>query len=402
MALLTHSETLAFNGFLSSIDFGDALEWSGITPDKLPLIPSQGKEAALAKATKDLMSLEATIRHDEQEISPHHKQQLDVVSSSWPGLPEELAHQQQQGYTYGFNVNSSSRPSRRSTLSGEQRRPSPHDIFAPSPTSHSPAFFDTPGSSSSSYPSSETQASGSRPSPFAAASAPAALNRSRSGSKRSLADSDWPGASAKRRRPSVLAEQPGSPALDAARARSARASSVSSNTTVGGTPRDAEAAPKPALLSPSQKRANHIQSEQKRRANIRKGYEALCEVVPALRDAIRAEDERARAAEDDSRKRKKKAKNGADESEKPDGRAGPKSENVVLSKTIDHLNELLAERMTLTARLHQARAALMPGHPALHYMPNHVDDKGVPLWEREWTGGTGWGDAEDDAGDDDS
>jgi hypothetical protein len=49
---------------------------------------------------------------------------------------------------------------------------------------------------------------------------------------------------------------------------------------------------KPALLSPSQKRANHIQSEQKRRANIRKGYEALTEAVPALREAIRAEEEK--------------------------------------------------------------------------------------------------------------
>ena len=52
------------------------------------------------------------------------------------------------------------------------------------------------------------------------------------------------------------------------------------------------AAAKGTLLSPSQKRANHIQSEQKRRANIRRGYEALCEVVPALREAIRAEEER--------------------------------------------------------------------------------------------------------------
>ena len=45
------------------------------------------------------------------------------------------------------------------------------------------------------------------------------------------------------------------------------------------------------MLSPSQKRANHIQSEQKRRANIRKGYEALCEAVPALREAIKLEEE---------------------------------------------------------------------------------------------------------------
>ncbi|EKM58248.1 uncharacterized protein PHACADRAFT_90008, partial [Phanerochaete carnosa HHB-10118-sp] len=159
---------------------------------------------------------------------------------------------------------------------------------------------------------------------------------------------------------------------------------------------------KPALLSPSQKKANHIQSEQKRRANIRKGYEALCEAVPALREAIRTEEERgscAARAEDDNRKRKKKAKS-SEETEKPDGRAGPKSENFVLQQTIDHLNALLTERTKLMARLNQARATLSPGHPALQYPPNHLDDKGIPLWEREWTGGTGWGDAEDDAGDD--
>ena len=69
---------------------------------------------------------------------------------------------------------------------------------------------------------------------------------------------------------------------------------------------------------------------------------------------------------------------------------------------IDHLNALLDERMSLTARLNQARAALVPGHPALQYSRNHLDDKGTPLWEREWNGGTGWGDAEEDAGDDDS
>ena len=110
---------------------------------------------------------------------------------------------------------------------------------------------------------------------------------------------------------------------------------------------------KGTLLSPSQKRANHIQSEQKRRANIRRGYESLCEVVPALREAIRAEDERERAKvreldglEDgdgkgsgSSRTRgggggeKGKKKKGRGETEKPDGRAGPRSENVVLQKS---------------------------------------------------------------------
>jgi hypothetical protein len=109
--------------------------------------------------------------------------------------------------------------------------------------------------------------------------------------------------------------------------------------------------PKQTLLSPSQKKANHIQSEQKRRANIRRGYEALCETVPALREAIREEEE----AEAEARvngevngkgkavaakgKRGKKGKGGGGEGEekgekdKIDGRAGPRSENVVLSKS---------------------------------------------------------------------
>lgn len=67
---------------------------------------------------------------------------------------------------------------------------------------------------------------------------------------------------------------------------------------------------------------------------------------------------------------------------------------------IDHVQALLAERAALSLRLHQARGALPPGHPALAYSPHHLDDKGALLWEREWTGGTGWGDVEDDGGDD--
>ena len=94
------------------------------------------------------------------------------------------------------------------------------------------------------------------------------------------------------------------------------------------------------LLSASQKRANHIQSEQKRRANIRRGYEALCESVPALKEAIRKEEEETaamleNAASVSSRNaaRKKKAKNVVDDGEKIDGRAGPRSENIVLQKS---------------------------------------------------------------------
>ena len=94
------------------------------------------------------------------------------------------------------------------------------------------------------------------------------------------------------------------------------------------------------LLSASQKRANHIQSEQKRRANIRRGYEALCEAVPALKEAIRKEEEEAAVLLANagggslrSVARKKKAKNTNDDGEKIDGRAGPRSENIVLQKS---------------------------------------------------------------------
>ncbi|KAF9647152.1 hypothetical protein BDM02DRAFT_3098606, partial [Thelephora ganbajun] len=147
------------------------------------------------------------------------------------------------------------------------------------------------------------------------------------------------------------------------------------------------------LLSASQKRANHIQSEQKRRANIRRGYEALCETVPALREAIRKEEEEAAAASTiagsgslHGAARKKKSKNTNDDGEKVDGRAGPRSENIVLQKTVDYIQELNATRDDLLRRLAQARSALPPDHPLLtpQGTPNPATDQTVPLWEREW------------------
>ncbi|PFH47853.1 hypothetical protein AMATHDRAFT_151129, partial [Amanita thiersii Skay4041] len=151
------------------------------------------------------------------------------------------------------------------------------------------------------------------------------------------------------------------------------------------------------LLSPSQKKANHIQSEQKRRANIRRGYEALCETVPALREAIKEEEER--EAESRVRALNSKSTSGrggagskvkrntrkkeADGGERIDGRAGPRSENIVLSKTIDYINELISERTALLARLERARYSLPHSHPAL------APPLEQPLWEREWKGGEG-------------
>ncbi|KAJ6531997.1 hypothetical protein B0H19DRAFT_966482 [Mycena capillaripes] len=161
-------------------------------------------------------------------------------------------------------------------------------------------------------------------------------------------------------------------------------------------PRTAPPPAKPALLSPSQKKANHIQSEQKRRANIRRGYEALCESVPALRDAIREEEALTAAQHPPANAKGKRGRGRArtdDGAEKVDGRAGPRSENVVLSKTIDYMNELLSDRDALRARLDRARAVLPPGHPARTPLQSE------PLWEREWKGGAA--NAEEDAEEED-
>ncbi len=140
---------------------------------------------------------------------------------------------------------------------------------------------------------------------------------------------------------------------------------------------------KPSLLSPSQKKANHIQSEQKRRANIRRGYEALCEAVPSLREALAAQ------GQPEPRKRRRTS-NGGSAEEKLDGRAGPRSENVVLGKSvwffvlcatnadfclaIEYIHGLLAETEELKARL----ATMEP--------PRRDGDE-PRLWERTWDGG---------------
>ncbi|TFY50799.1 hypothetical protein EVJ58_g10883, partial [Rhodofomes roseus] len=155
---------------------------------------------------------------------------------------------------------------------------------------------------------------------------------------------------------------------------------------------------KPTLLTPAEKRANHIQSEQKRRANIRRGYEALCAAVPALREALAQEEANGGGEAESSakgRKRRKKIEDNA-----LDGRAGPKSENVVLQKTIDYIRALLDDREALFSRLQNARHVLGEGHPALVLTSELRDISGVPLWDREWNGGTGIDEgADDDDGD---
>ena len=189
---------------------------------------------------------------------------------------------------------------------------------------------------------------------------------------------------------------------------------------------------KPPLLTPAQKKANHIASEQKRRAKIRRGYDALCEVVPSLKAAIAAEQEAVASGSggwnsapgsgtDGKRGRKTRSGKAAEEvpaSAKDGSRAGPKSESVVLSQSayafsrdllamnhgsliywllfalrtetaIEHIENLLARKGELLARLEDVRNRV-PAQVRGYEPP----DK--PIWEREWDGGTGVEEGEED------
>ena len=108
--------------------------------------------------------------------------------------------------------------------------------------------------------------------------------------------------------------------------------------TQGSPPPPGPGGPKPALLSAQQKKANHIASESRRRAQIRKGYDRLVDVVPALRAAVEAEKAEGAASKAAKGKKGGKAKKGKGdggegEADKMDGRSGPKSEAVVLTKS---------------------------------------------------------------------
>lgn len=130
-------------------------------------------------------------------------------------------------------------------------------------------------------------------------------------------------ASAQRKRPAPAAVQSEFVPSKRPRSHSGHAQSAPNISPVSAvTPSQS----KPPLLTAQQKKANHILSEQKRRAKIRRGYDALCEVVPALKNAVLAEQE----AADAKRKKGKQAKGTA---AADDGRAGPKSESVVLSQS---------------------------------------------------------------------
>ncbi|KAF8626116.1 hypothetical protein AX17_006611 [Amanita inopinata Kibby_2008] len=400
-SLLTPSESHAFQSFLSSLDVS-APEWtlysSGNPEDivvDVPVPQAQGREA-LAKATKDLMSLDADRWSD-----PSSNPSLDYHNRQHP-------HQHYPHHQYDYQ-----RQSQFHQMGEHQQRQRPasfsHDPFPflhknqSYHRSHHSVQHTLPDSSSNLHPRDINHLR-----PLTVPTLHHAMSANGHGQMHS-ASSSTSTTTSSATTPSTTTSMPlfpfsagGSTSSTTTDARPHRVPSPrSKRQSLSGqasSTASQSSSQKQNLLSPSQKKANHIQSEQKRRANIRRGYEALCDTVPALREAIREEEERdaetragnlsngrtntGRFGPSGKPKRSKK-KDGDSAAERIDGRAGPRSENVVLSKTIDYINDLLSERQALLARLQRARSALPARHRAL--MPAAEQ----PLWEREWKGGEG-------------
>lgn len=390
-SLLSPSESHTFQSFLSSIS-DTSHDWNvdiDVPKDK----------TALAKATKDLMSLDQSYWQSNPPSTNHHPY---------------LAHQHQDLLPFLNRHSSLLQPSH---LFLPPPPPSDSSSRTPTPTSASPFTFAPSAQIARSLDSSSIgkqtkRPRHSHPHPY---ELPPSSPQSQSIPR--LRRSHSNAYQLPQPQPPVSASSTPSPLI--------------------------KPPPKPALLTASQKKANHIQSEQKRRANIRRGYDALCDCVPALCEAIREEEEAAAAERSDSvgvpgqqgkLRKGKAAMKGRDGEERVDGRAGPRSENIVLSKSrfsfnlpscfyyptfperspsytaIEYINELLDERSALLARLHRARTTLPPGHPALivpprkrsgqdtNSIPSGQEEEDGPLWEREWQGGLGkLGDMGDDA-----
>ncbi|KXN86064.1 hypothetical protein AN958_10540 [Leucoagaricus sp. SymC.cos] len=385
MDLLSPAESHAFQSFLSAMDYADLSpsEWALLNGTNVASDDDLGSghsSEMLAKATKDLMALDTgrwdSLTQQQQQLGLYSHQSQQQHHQTYPNASSHRQTPYTRRETFPF-LNKAQM--QQSMLSIPPHHTDLHTHFvSPTATSAPTSANTTPATPQSpfgfpdlpSHPSSHPHLEQVQlDQPHSQQQRPPSPGTKRSSSS----------AASKRLRPSLP---------------------VASTSTNSGTT-------KQTLLSPSQKKANHIQSEQKRRANIRRGYEALCETVPALREAIREEEEaEARmsmglgsSGKPTRSKRKKKDAAGAD-AEKIDGRSGPRSENVILSKTIDYINDLLSEHSSLLARLERARSALPSGQPAL--VPTCT---GEPLWEREWKGGEGrldgeGGEEEDENNDD--
>ena len=381
MSLLSPSESNAFQSFLSTMDYPDeaisASDWaiynSSAAMHQVPDDPllensvNPGHREALTRATKDLMSLDSDMwdagssmmdhhpnishqafdahgRHNgnydhqllahQQQVLQHQRQQHQQRQNSFstnrdtfPFLhnkqqPMPLQYMQQQQHAQMSSMNSLSHSSTTSSLGFQQR----HNSISMTPPLHHQQQQPSQQQQQVNIPQQPQRGVSpvSRGTRLPGAGSPRFSSGSSRPSTSAPNGNDASTSSAGAR--NIMADATGT----SKRARTSTSPPIMNRT---GQPQ------KPTLLSPSQKKANHIQSEQKRRANIRRGYEALCETVPSLREAIREEEEQEQMSNSGSGTRKKtRTKKGAkdgDERDKDrlDGRAGPRSENVVLSKS---------------------------------------------------------------------
>ncbi|KAK7033281.1 BHLH domain-containing protein [Favolaschia claudopus] len=304
MGLLSKTESSSFNSFLDTVDDMDyengyvSREWA---------MYAQHQEAeqyhdktALTKATKDLMALDA-------RAYGHHQHQQQLY---YPGHPPQQQQQPPQPYSSHYDYHPGPVYTRQPTF------PFLHQQRAPPPPPHplnmnytSPRPYATTPSTGSTSSSSFSFPPDLPPSPVVERLSP-----------------ERPSPKHTQSAPAMVVQPPAK------------------------RPRTAPPPAKPALLSASQKKANHIQSEQKRRANIRRGYEALCDVVPSLRDAIREEEALQNPPSANSKGKRGRGRGRGDDGEKVDGRAGPRSENVVLTKSRFASSRILVEVIYLLRR----------------------------------------------------
>lgn len=326
--LLSPAESHAFQNFLSAMDYQDISpsEWAlysangaNIAPSDNLLAPTQTSEA-LAKATKDLMSLDPDrwTSQSQQHLAGYSNQQPQHQQHYPNAYPHRQAHYTRRE-TFPFLTSKTQMQPPILSIQDNMH----NQLVSPSTTSTPTSTITTPATPHSPFDFLDLQSNPSMHLQHTQLQLAHSLSRPQRPPS--------PGTTGTKR--SSPGSPPGAPLQINKRLRpSPPASSTSGTSAPAGSA-------KQSLLSPSQKKANHIQSEQKRRANIRRGYEALCETVPALREAIREEEEaEARmgmgpGSSGKPSRSKRKKRDDLEREKLADGRAGPRSENVVLSKS---------------------------------------------------------------------
>jgi hypothetical protein len=332
-SLFSTFETTAFQSFLSQLDKIDAFN----------LAPEWGMYSTSSAHTNAVVSTIETIAADAGVAIPirEGKEELSRATRSLMELDGALGGKWPYNNTPAVHATNGVKEVSMRELAGEHKQSAFRMALKQSgspPTSTAPSLVLSVSSSSASSSSAGTP-------PTTTTSSRPPLSQTASKKRPSTSQAIEADAPSKRaRRPSTFSESQPPPH------------------TPSPTPTNSN---KPTLLSADQKKANHIQSEQKRRANIRRGYEALCDIVPALREAIKAEEETCLAEGNGKRRRGKML---GEDGEKMDGRAGPRSESVVLQKS---RRSMLEHYCGANGRLLQPSNTSKPSvHDAVHSSTN--------------------------------